>query len=213
MALQQNQRSKKQAAQTTNGSNRQSYDRDAPVDVHQREKIDYLTASEVEQLIRGAKQSRNPERDQLLILMLFRHGYRESEAIMARREWVDFNKAVLWVERLKSGMSRYHPIVGDELRLLRRYLRTRDDNLPWLFISERNGPLSDRSVRAIIASAAKAAKLRHVHPHMLRHSCGFYLLEKGHDSRVIQEYLGHASIRSTAIYTRLTGKAFEGLWR
>ena len=213
MSLKQKQRPKRQRAQITNGSNRQSYDRDTPVDIHRREKIDYLTASEVEQLMKGAKQSRNSERDQLLILMLFRHGYRESEAIMARREWVDFNKAVLWVERLKSGMSRYHPVVGDELRLLRRYLRTRNDNLPWLFISERNGPLSDRSVRAIVASAAKAAKLRHVHPHMLRHSCGFYLLEKGHDSRVIQEYLGHASIRSTTIYTRLTGKAFEGLWR
>jgi len=213
MALQQEQGSTGQPAQLPNGSNRQSYDREAPVDVHRREKIDYLTTNEVEQLMKGAKQSRNPERDQLLILMLFRHGFRESEAIIARREWVDFNKAVLWVERLKSGMSRYHPIVGDELRLLRKYLRIRNDDLPWLFISERNGPLSDRSVRAIVSSAAKAAKLRHVHPHMLRHSCGFYLLESGNDSRVIQEYLGHASIRSTAIYTRLSGKAFEGLWR
>ena len=213
MAPQRKQCSGRQPARTPNGSNRQSYDRDAPVDIHQREKIDYLTAGEVEQLMKGAKQSRNPERDQLLILMLFRHGYRESEAIMARREWVDFNKAVLWVERLKSGMSRYHPIVGDELRLLRRYLRTRIDDLPWLFISERMQPLSDRSVRMIVQRATEAAKLRHVHPHMLRHSCGFYLLEKGHDSRVIKEYLGHASIRSTAIYTRLSGKAFEGLWR
>ena len=145
--------------------------------------------------------------------MLFRHGYRESEAIMARRDWVDLEKAVIWVERLKRGTSRYHPLAGDELRRMRKYLRSRNDDLPWLFVSERCQPLSPRSVRRIVADAAKAAKLRHVHPHMLRHSCGFHLRERGHDIRMIQEYLGHASITSTQLYTRLSAKAFDGLWR
>ena len=145
--------------------------------------------------------------------MLFRHGYRESEAIQCRRDWVDLNKAVIWIERLKKGMSRYHPIAGDEMRMLRKYLRTRTDDMPWLFISERMQPLSDRSVRQIVKDAAKAAKLPHVHPHMLRHSCGFHLRERGHDIRTIQEYLGHASITSTQLYTRLSAKAFDALWR
>jgi len=182
------------------------------VDVHERP-IDYLTEAEVRKLVAGAKQSRNPERDRLLIFMLFRHGYRESEAIMARRDWIDLNKAVIWVERLKKGMSRYHPIAGDELRMIRKYLRTRDDDLPWLFISERMQQLSDRSVRVIVKNGAAAAGLRHVHPHMLRHSCGFYLTEQGQNQRVIQDYLGHASAESTALYTRVSAKAFAGLWR
>ena len=187
------------------------YDPTGPVDGHIK-RIDYLTESEVTKLIKGAKQSRNSERDQLLILMLFHHGYRESEAIMCRRDWLDLNKAVVWVERLKKGMSRYHPIAGDEMRAIRKYLRTRTDDMPWLFISERMQPLSDRSVRQIVKNAAKAAGLRHINPHMLRHSCGFYLRERGHDQRMIQEYLGHASPESTAIYTRLSAKVFEGIW-
>jgi site-specific recombinase XerD len=207
-----NQRSTAKRAHTPNPSFRPSFDPDAPIDVHDRQKIDYLTEAEVMKLVAGAKASRNPERDQLLIFMLFRHGYRESEAIMARRDWVDLEKAVIWIERLKKGMSRYHPLAGDELRRLRKYLRSRSDALPWLFVSERHQPLSSRSVRRIVAAAAASANLRHVHPHMLRHSCGFHLQERGHDTRMIQEYLGHASITSTQLYTRLSAKAFEGVW-
>lgn len=192
---------------------RPSFDPNGPVDAHARAKVDYLTENEVMKLVAGAKASRNPERDQLLIFMLFRHGYRESEAIMVRRDWVDLEKAVIWVERLKHGMSRYHPLAGDELRRLRKYVRSRSDDLPWLFVSERGQPLSSRSVRRIVADAACAAKLRHVHPHMLRHSCGFHLRERGHDIRIIQEYLGHASITSTQLYTRLSAKAFDGVWQ
>ncbi|MEO1542608.1 MAG: tyrosine-type recombinase/integrase [Pseudomonadota bacterium] len=207
------QRSTSRPTDTANPSFRPSFDRDAPIDAHDRHKIDYLTETEVMKLVAGAKASRNPERDQLFIFMLFRHGYRESEAIMARRDWVDLEKAVIWIERLKKGMSRYHPLAGDELRRLRKYLRSRNDSLPWLFVSERQQPLSSRSARRIVAEAARHAKLRHVHPHMLRHSCGFHLQERGHDTRMIQEYLGHASINSTQLYTRLSAKAFEGVWR
>lgn len=222
MPLRKKQRSKRAVGQTVNPSFRQSsenhcptppvFDADAAIDAHNK-RIDYLTEGEVHKLVVGAKHSRNPERDQLLIQMLFRHGYRESEAIMCRRDWVDLNKAVIWIERLKKGMSRYHPIAGDEMRMIRKYLRTRHDDMPWLFISERMQPLSDRSVRVIVSNAAVTAGLRHVNPHMLRHSCGFYLQEKGHNQRMMQDYLGHASAESTAIYTRMSARAFEGLWR
>ena len=59
----------------------------------------------------------------------------------------------------------------------------------------------------------RIADLRGQNPHMLRHSCGFYLTEPGQQRRVIQDYLGHASAESTALYTRVSAKAFEGLWR
>ncbi len=196
---------------TTERSNRQSSDRMQPVDVHTRT-INYLTETEVKRLLDGAKESRNPERDALLILMLFRHGLRESEAIRLRRDTIKLDSAQMWVERVKGGRSSFHPIGGDELRLIRRYLRARHDDLPWLFISERMQPLSDRTVRVIVANAAEAARLPHVHPHMLRHSCGFYLHNKGYNSRLIQDYLGHANPASTMLYTRTASKQFEGLF-
>ena len=212
MPRQQKPRVMGEGADPTNSSNRQSVDRTLPIDAHQRP-VDYLTEAEVKRLIEGAKQSRNPERDVLLVLMLFRHGLRESEARLMRRDSLKLDSAQLWVERVKGGRPSYHPVSGDELRFLRRYLRTRLDDLPWLFISERMLPLSDRTVRVIVANAAKAARLTHVHPHMLRHSCGFYLHNKGHNSRLIQDYLGHANPSSTMLYTRTAAKQFEGLFK
>lgn len=193
-----------------NRSNRQSSESLA-TDAHARP-VDYLTKTEVDRLIEGAKASRNPERDALLILMLFRHGLRESEARLLRRESLKLDSAQVWVERVKGGRSTYHPISGDELRLLRRYLRTRRDDLPWLFISERMQPLSDRIVRVIVKNAGQVARLPHVHPHMLRHSCGFFLHNEGNNSRLIQDYLGHANPASTMLYTRTASKQFEGLF-
>jgi site-specific recombinase XerD len=51
-----------------------------------------------------------------------------------------------------------------------------------------------------------------VHPHTLRHSCGFALADAGHDLRLIQDYLGHRDPRHTVHYTRTAGRRFEGLW-
>jgi len=204
-------RVREEEADTTNSSNRQSFDLNLPTDIHSRP-VDYLTEAEIKRLIDGAKVSRNPDRDTLLVLMLFRHGLRESEAIRIRREWLKLDSAQIWIERLKGGRSSYHPLSGDELRLLRRYLRTRTDDLPWLFISERMSPLSDRSIRVIVANASESAKLPHVNPHKLRHSCGFYLHNKGHSSRLIQDYLGHVNPSSTMLYTRTSAKRFEGLF-
>jgi integrase len=212
MSVQKTQGFPRERQQPPNRSNRQSFAPDDPVDLQSRP-VDYLTEVEVKKLVDGAKTSRNPERDALLILMLFRHGLRESEARLLRCDSLKLDAAQVWIERVKGGRSSYHPIGGDELRLLRRYLRTRRDDLPWLFISERMQPLSDRSVRVIVANAGKAARLGHVHPHMLRHSCGFYLHNKGYNSRLIQDYLGHANPASTMLYTRTAAKQFEGLFQ
>lgn len=186
-------------------------DVDLAADAHERGR-DYLGLAQIDKLLASAKAGRHGARDHLLDLMMFRHGLRVSEAIALRRDHVDLAQSRLWVPRLKRGLSVEHPIEGDELRAIRRWLGQREDRLPWLFVSERHQSLSRQAVNYILATAGKRAGLDHVHPHMLRHSCGFALANRGYDLRLIQDYLGYRDPRHTARYTQTTARRFVGLW-
>ena len=129
------------------------------------------------------------------------------------RDNVNLQSARVWVRRLKNGLSVDHRIVGDELRTIKRYLGARTDRLSWLFLSERGQPLTRSSVQYLVRVAGESAGLKGVHPHMLRHSCGYYLADKGTDLRTMQDYLGHRDPKHTVHYTRVAGRRFEGLWK
>jgi site-specific recombinase XerD len=73
--------------------------------------------------------------------------------------------------------------------------------------------MTRQAVNYLIKGAAKVAGLGRVHPHMLRHSCGYYLANEGYDMRLIQDYLGHRNPKHTAHYTRVASHRFEGLWK
>ena len=145
--------------------------------------------------------------------MMYRHGMRVSETVDLRRDEVDLDRSRLWVRRLKNGLSIEQPIPGDELRAIRRYLATRSDILVWFFISYRALPHTRLWVNYLVPPAARRAGLSPVNPHMLRHSCGFYLANRGYDLRLIRDYLGHRDPKHTVHYTRVAGYRFEGLWR
>ena len=173
---------------------------------------EYLLPDEVKSLVEQAgKVGRHRVRDRTVILAMYRHGLRVSELIDLKWNQVDFKQAEMHVKRLKSGTPAVHPIKGDELRLLRKVKREYDSK--FVFISERGLPLSRSAVAAIVKRAAKRAAIElAVHPHMLRHACGYYLANKGVDTRTIQSYLGHRSIQHTVRYTELAPGRFSDLW-
>jgi len=172
----------------------------------------WVTTTEVEALRKAARKTRHPARNELLILMLYRHGLRVSELCQLQLEQLNLDHATIFVKRSKSGIDGMHPIAGDELRLLRRYLRVRDSALPWLFISERDTPFARSSINKILERCSQDAGLTRINPHMLRHGCGYFMINNGFDIRAVQIYLGHVSITNTAIYARYNEKQFIGMW-
>jgi integrase len=174
---------------------------------------EHLTSGEVEQLRRAAgRLGRNGHRDQLMILMAFRHGLRCAETVALRWDQVDLDRRVLYVTRRKRGKPSTHPLTRSELAALRK-LDGFVDRKGVIFVSERKAPLSERSFHAIVARAGQEAGLNFaVHPHMFRHACGYELANQGRDTRAIQDYLGHSNIQHTVRYTELAAGRFEGFF-
>jgi type 1 fimbriae regulatory protein FimE len=174
---------------------------------------EYLLPDEVEKLLGAAKKmGRYGQRNYTLLLMMYRHGLRVSEVIALRWSQVDLKEGQLHVRRLKNGKPSVQRLAGTELRSLRQLLRDFPDS-PHLFVSERGGPLTDHAVRKLVSRVGEAAGFDFpVHPHMFRHATGYYLASKGHDTRAIQDYLGHRNIHHTVRYTELAPGRFDDFW-
>ncbi len=150
---------------------------------------------------------------------MFRHGLRVTELCSMKLSDVNVETKEFHVQRLKGCDSGSHELYNGEAPAIKAWLVERAKMNPpvevdTLFISERRKPLSRCTVWLMIGQVAAAAGLEHleIHPHMLRHSCGYALVNKGTDIRVIQGCLGHRSISSTVRYTALDRKRFAKLF-
>ena len=178
----------------------------------------HLTHDEVNCLINATKGSRHEARDRCLLLLMFRHGLRVSEACGMQLSQVDVESRVLHVSRLKKGLSATHPLRTDELQAIKAWLaergRMKPDDCDAFFVSERRNPLNRRTAwDAIRRYGEKAGLPLAAHPHMLRHACGYELANQGADTRLIQDYLGHRNIQHSVQYTAANPARFERLWR
>jgi type 1 fimbriae regulatory protein FimB/type 1 fimbriae regulatory protein FimE len=174
---------------------------------------EHLTEAEVAKIIDAAKSNRWGHRDATMMLIAYRHGLRACEVIDLRWDQVDFATATLHVRRVKRGTPSTHPVMGDELRALRRLHREQFPTSPFMFTSERGAPFGTAGFARMIERAGHAARLPFkIHPHMLRHACGYALANKGHDTRALQAYLGHRNIQHTVRYTELAPGRFKEFW-
>jgi integrase len=174
---------------------------------------EHLTETEVEKLIGAAEDNRHGHRDAIMVLVAYRHGLRASEVVDLRWEQIDWQSATLHVRRVKNGKPSTHPIRGDELRALRKLKRDAPKS-PFVFVSERGGPFTTDSFNWLVKRAGQKGRLPfQVHAHMLRHAAGYKLAGDGHDTRSIQDYLGHRNIQHTVRYTELSPIKFKNFWR
>ena len=174
---------------------------------------EYLTDAEVNRLISAAGENRNGHRDATMILVAYRHGLRAGELVTLRWDAIDFAHGRLHVSRLKHSSESVHPLSGRELRALRRLKRDQDPASPFIFTSERGAPFTTAGFRKMVARLGVAAHFDFpVHPHMLRHACGYKLANDGVDTRSLQAYLGHKNIQHTVRYTELAPTRFKNFW-
>lgn len=177
----------------------------------------YLTESEVNRLLIAAQKGGNPERDCCLILMCYIHGCRVSEIINWRLSDVDLVSNSIYIHRLKNGLSTIHPLYPIERDALCDWIIKRSTyknaQSDWIFLSRNGNRISRQRIYALMRQCSELAGLSiDAHPHMLRHACGYALADKGMDTRLIQDYLGHRNIQHTVHYTASNSGRFYRIW-
>ncbi|MBI1191627.1 MAG: tyrosine-type recombinase/integrase [Bacteroidetes bacterium] len=160
-----------------------------------------LDKEEIRKMIQGTTNLKH----RCLLLLLYGSGLRLGEVLNLLPRDVDRTRGVLHIKRAKGKKDRDVPIHPVLIDLLAQQMIA-GQHLTWVFEGNTPGePYSDRSVQNVVKqAAARAGITRPVTAHMLRHSYATHLMEDGIDLRIIQTNLGHASIKTTEIYTHVT---------
>ncbi len=177
----------------------------------------YLTTAEVKAMLVAANNGNCSERNYCLLYMSFIHGFRVTELRQLQLSDLSMKEGSLRINRIKQGFSTIHPLLDDEIMSIRRWLKVRRSlrgaDSDWLFLSRNGKPLTRQRIYQIIRELGDKANVEvRSHPHMLRHACGFALADRGIDTRLIQDYLGHRNIRHTVRYTASNPERFRNVW-
>jgi type 1 fimbriae regulatory protein FimB/type 1 fimbriae regulatory protein FimE len=169
---------------------------------------EYLDGAEVERLRSAAKKRRNGMRDELMIYMAARHGFRADELVALKRSELNLERHSMHVARL-GGVPTTHPLDSHEVRVLGRLFK-QDPHNPYVFVSERGTRMTRAGFQRVVEQCGEEAKFGFpVHPHMLRHACGYRLANEGRNAFEIQQYLGHTSLEMTRKYCALAENRFR----
>jgi type 1 fimbriae regulatory protein FimB len=176
----------------------------------------HLHEKEIWSLVDYSTSDINALRDRCLITLCYIHGFRVSELNSLILSDVNIAEKKLNITRLKNGLSTLHPLQDHECQLISEWLRYRATwayhDAPWFFLSRKGGRLSRQQIYRIIRASGQSAQLDiRAHPHMLRHACGYALAERGIDTRMIQDYLGHRNIQHTVLYTASNAERFRAI--
>lgn len=172
----------------------------------------HLSPAEVNQVCNAIrKKSRNPDRDELMVLMAFHHGFRVSELTNVKWQHIDLKSGQIAVKRMKNGIDTLHPISDKrELMILRRIHRDQSKpNAGFVFKNERGNAVSVNGFQKMFGKFSALALGVKWNSHSLRHACGTALIDKGHDLRTVQVYMGHRNIQNTTVYLHESAKQFE----
>ena len=172
----------------------------------------WLTEAEVEAIIKAGEN----ERDRLMVLMAYRHGFRVSELVGLTWRQVDFDASRLQVIRAKGSEDGVHPLSRREIRALRSLRRRQPVGTRWVFVTSRGGAMTRNGFYKLLEKAAARARIANVHPHLLRHGCGFKLVNQGMDTLSLAAYLGPPTCRTpsgTRGWTRPGSTAFGAIDR
>ena len=173
-----------------------------PVRHLDRRTVHILTQDELRRLLKVIRS----KRDKAIFLVAYRHGLRASEIGLLQRADVDTKQGRMSIQRLKNSISGVYPMQPDVLKAVRSYVRTRKDESPYLFVSNRHVPISRYMLHHLMQTYGEAAGLPPEKRkfHCLRHSIATHLLDAGADLAFVKDWLGHTNIQNTTIYARLT---------
>ena len=173
--------------------------------------IHFLTQDELRQLFQVIRS----KRDKAIFLVAYRHGLRASEIGLLQRTDVDAKQGRISIHRLKGSISGVYPMQPDVLKTIRSSLRTRADESPYLFLSNRNVPISRYTLPHLMQTYGEIAglPLEKRRFHCLKHSIATHLLDAGADLAFVKDWLGHANIQNTTIYARLTTATLDSTAR
>jgi site-specific recombinase XerD len=173
--------------------------------------INFLTQDELRQLFKAI----HSKRDKAIFLVAYRHGLRASGIGLLQRADVDAKQGRVSIHRLKGSISGVYPMQPDVLKAIRSYLRTRADESPYLFLSNRRVPISRYTLHHLMQTYGAVAGLpvEKRKFHCLKHSIATHLLDAGADLAFVKDWLGHANIQNTTIYARLTTATLDSTAR